>query len=45
MICLYVEIPNTDSRPEHLQVPSAIADFVHQERIKRQTGRALNWYV
>ena len=46
--CLYLlhtDCSNTDSRPENLQVPSAIADFVHQERMKVQGGPALNRYA
>lgn len=39
---LEINCSNTDSRPENLQVPSAIADFVHQERMKVQAGPALN---
>jgi len=42
---LHEDCPNTDSRPENLQVPSAIADFIHQERMKGQAGPALNRYA
>jgi len=42
---LHEDRSNADSRPENLQVPSAIADFVHQERIKGQAGLALNRYA
>ena len=42
---LHADCSNTDSRPENLQVPSAIADFVHQERMKVQAGPALNRYA
>jgi len=42
---LHVDCSNPDSRPENLQVPTAIADFVHQERMKGQAGFALNRYA
>lgn len=42
-MCLYfLDCSNTDSQPENLQVPSAIADFVHQERMKGLGGPTVN---
>ncbi|KAJ7350168.1 Exosome component 10 [Desmophyllum pertusum] len=39
---LEINDPSTRSHPENLQVPSVIADFVHQERIKGLDGPAMN---
>ena len=42
-LCLfYLGKMSSNSLPENLQVPSAIADFVHQERVKGLSGPAMN---
>ena len=42
-LCLfYLDEMSSSSLPENLQVPSAIADFVHQERVKGLSGPAVN---
>lgn len=33
---------STGSQPENLQVPTAIADLIHQERMKTLAGPVMN---